>query len=185
MSRDSRINLTGKRFGWLLVLEYAYTKVYSGKHYKAYWKCRCDCGVHKNINAQSLMHGYSKSCGCRQHEAQKLQKGEAAFNCLYTDYKTGAVKRGYEFLLSKDDFRVITKQDCFYCGTKPEQTSGTKRCNGSYVYNGIDRVDNNGGYVLNNCVACCSVCNYAKRDMSLENFIEHIKKICLHMEIDC
>jgi hypothetical protein len=40
-----------------------------------------------------------------------------------------------------------------------------------YVYNGIDRLDSSKGYVLENCVPCCSEINWAKRVMSFEDFV--------------
>jgi len=45
------------------------------------------------------------------------------------------------------------------------------------IYNGIDRVDNAIGYLTDNCVACCKVCNRAKLQMSKNEFFDHIKKI--------
>ncbi|QNM05694.1 site-specific integrase [Qiania dongpingensis] len=52
-------DLTGKRFGKLLVLEYVRPEKGTGK-----WKCRCDCG---NITYKSTGHlnaGTAVSCGC-------------------------------------------------------------------------------------------------------------------------
>ena len=42
---------------------------------------------------------------------------------------------------------------------------------------GIDRVNNNIGYVLNNCVSCCKFCNSAKLDRTLIEFRDWIKKV--------
>jgi hypothetical protein len=49
-----------------------------------------------------------------------------------------------------------------------------------YTYSGIDRLDNNIGYVSGNCVPCCSVCNYAKRDMTVDQFKNWIKRIYIN-----
>ena len=43
------IDLTGMRFGKLLVIERAPNK--SGR---TYWKCKCDCGTEKEIRGSSL-----------------------------------------------------------------------------------------------------------------------------------
>lgn len=52
----SRLNdITGKRFGKLLVLEYV------GNHL---WKCKCDCGNIAVVHSYNLRHGKSKSCRC-------------------------------------------------------------------------------------------------------------------------
>ena len=43
--------------------------------------------------------------------------------------------------------------------------------------NGVDRIDSSLGYTIDNCVACCDKCNYAKHDLSTEDFKEWIIKI--------
>ena len=43
-------------------------------------------------------------------------------------------------------------------------------------YNGIDRVDNNRGYEIENVVPCCTSCNSAKMDLSKEDFLCRIKR---------
>lgn len=57
-------DLTGKRFGRLLVLEFAY----KNKHGKYVWKCLCDCGNICYVIASRLMTGRTLSCGCLQRE---------------------------------------------------------------------------------------------------------------------
>ena len=46
-----------------------------------------------------------------------------------------------------------------------------------FLHNGVDRVNNDLGYTIENSVTCCSLCNYMKRGMSLSDFIIHINKI--------
>lgn len=41
--------------------------------------------------------------------------------------------------------------------------------------NGIDRVDNDKGYVPGNVSPCCWVCNIAKGTMSLDEWAEMVK----------
>lgn len=45
------------------------------------------------------------------------------------------------------------------------------------LYNGIDRINSKKGYTLDNTVSCCSTCNTAKLNMSLEDFKTWIIKI--------
>lgn len=52
---------TGQRFGFLTVVKPAPSR---GK--KSAWWCQCDCGNLKEIMANSLRTGRSKSCGCQQ-----------------------------------------------------------------------------------------------------------------------
>lgn len=58
------IDLTGKKFGRLLVVEKAETK-----DRRAYWRCACDCGNEKIVMGKMLRHGDTKSCGCLYRES--------------------------------------------------------------------------------------------------------------------
>lgn len=44
----------------------------------------------------------------------------------------------------------------------------------SYRYNGIDRVDNNKGYEIENVVTCCTDCNKKKLKKTQEEFRKDI-----------
>lgn len=57
MSRP--IDLKGKRFGKLTVIEKAGTN----KHRKLMWKCQCDCGNHSIVVGQDLRRGKTSGCG--------------------------------------------------------------------------------------------------------------------------
>lgn len=54
------IDLTGRRFGRLVVIERTNEK--AGRNYK--WLCLCDCGTYKTIRGSGLTHGEALSCGC-------------------------------------------------------------------------------------------------------------------------
>lgn len=82
----------------------------------------------------------------------------------YKIYKVNAEKRGFIFNLSVDEFREIVESDCVYCGD-----AGF----------GIDRIDNNIGYLKENCAPCCSMCNRMKGAYSTEEFIDKCKKISI------
>ena len=45
------------------------------------------------------------------------------------------------------------------------------------MYNGIDRKDNNLGYTPKNVVPCCSVCNFAKKNMPFDAFMAWIARL--------
>ena len=47
----------------------------------------------------------------------------------------------------------------------------------TYTYSGIDRVDSNIGYEINNVVSCCNICNRAKSNMKLDEFNEWRMKL--------
>lgn len=89
------------------------------------------------------------------------------------------LQRNLSFELHKEQIRELTSKPCYYCGHEP---STVERCRnndinfkwGDYVYNGIDRVDNNCGYIISNCVPCCEICNRAKGAVSIEDWQDHL-----------
>lgn len=88
--------------------------------------------------------------------------------------------------LTFEDFLVLTQQPCFYCNAPPSNAYNEFKharsalpetiANGTYRYNGLDRVDNAKGHDLDNLVPCCSMCNFAKRHHSQEHFMLWIQK---------
>lgn len=189
-------DLVGQKFGKLTVmkfLEFKETgkKNKTGSNYRlSLWLCKCDCGQDKVISTNRLHNG-QRSCGCALKEYRiwakthfkpknMLPTGEAAFNLLYLNYKVRARKKNILFSLTKDEFKDLTKQKCYYCGQEPLQSAiGNKKrgANGDYLFNGIDRKDNNLGYTINNSITCCGICNKAKRDLSFNMFVQWIQKL--------
>ena len=165
-SKQHLIDETGNRYGRWLVLE----RAENAKQGKTRWLCRCDCGNEGMVMASDLRSGRSQSCGCLNREMITLPEGEAAFNKLIGSMKSNARDRGYEWALTKEQVRILTKQDCRYCGVEPRQVARGSGMNGDYIYNGLDRVDNDRGYEVGNVVPCCGVCNSAKRARTLDQF---------------
>ena len=82
----------------------------------------------------------------------------------YQKYKDNAKKRNYCFYLTFKQFVSFWQKSCYYCGSEIKTI-------------GINRKDNNVGYILENCVPCCWSCNKFKRNKSTEHFIFMCKKI--------
>lgn len=82
----------------------------------------------------------------------------------YAAYRGGAQHRNLEFLLTFEEFCSFWQKPCHYCGEKPETV-------------GLDRVDSDKGYILNNIVSCCSMCNRIKSDFTVTELLMHIKKM--------
>lgn len=59
------IDLTGQRFGRLVVIERADNSADG----RARWLCRCDCGQSKTVLGEHLKKGRTKSCGCAKSES--------------------------------------------------------------------------------------------------------------------
>jgi 5-methylcytosine-specific restriction endonuclease McrA len=171
----------GNRYGLLTVLEKLPEKDYGGAWL---YRCKCDCGterIYPSKRFAAARRGAFQSCGCKR--GVRLPKGEGGFNNLFSEYSRGAASRGFAFELGREEFRELTKRDCFYCGSPPEQIKTLHKAatgHAAYAYNGIDRIDNSSGYVVGNVVSCCSPCNKSKGTMKQDEFIELANKIARH-----
>jgi hypothetical protein len=143
--------------------------------------CKCDCG---NITTVALPHllGNTRSCGCLQKEQRTAGLGVAAKNRVIGRYKREATKRGLEWDLSDEQFFNIVTRCCVYCGIPPS-TEYSRQSNGSFTYNGVDRINNEIGYRTDNVAPCCNTCNFMKRIWSKDYFLSHISKIYKHSVI--
>lgn len=92
-------NLTGKRYGRLVVLERDRSDVYSAP----YWLCRCDCGNVKSIRGTNLINGLTTSCGCRKHERRSEDLTGKRFGRLYVLGFDHTDSRGRSYWLCKCD----------------------------------------------------------------------------------
>ena len=148
----------------------------------------CDCGNTAIVNTNKLTSGNTKSCGCLNRDLvierhkdkpspNRKEYGYAAMYRLYDTYKRNAIKRDYEWDITVDQFREITSRACHYCGVMPNQVAFSKANYGRYIYNGIDRANNDLGYFMENCLPCCAVCNRAKSAMSYDEFMAWIDRL--------
>src|SRR5271165_4347882 len=118
-----RLNLIDQKFNKLTVLSFKEIN----KRGSSVWNCICECGIIKSITGSELKNGNSRSCGScwkLNNNFRAIKSGESAFNCLYNSYKKRAKERNKTFNLTKDDFKILTKQNCHYCGNKPINTYG-------------------------------------------------------------
>ena len=98
---------------------------------------------------------------------------------LIHTYKRSAEKKGHSYELTEKQFKELSKQDCHYCGAKPNNIHRSPEGNGVYAYNGLDRVDNNKGYAIDNVGPCCKKCNYAKKASTLQEYQDWIKNLII------
>lgn len=115
------------------------------------------------------IHGHERKTG-----RPPIPNSGAHVNGLFSHYRQAAKQRGIPFTLTKDDARALFEGNCAYCGVQPSNNWSDKNLAGEYVWNGIDRVDNSLGYTLDNCVSCCTACNFAKGSRSAEEFKQWI-----------
>lgn len=158
------IDLSGQRFGNLLVTERAPSR--AGR---VYWKCLHDNGDIWEVCAAKLRSGHTSGKASKQRH-QKMGRGEAAKNAALVSHRHGAKRRGIEDTLTDEKVFELHASNCFYCDSPPSNKK-SDGYNGDYLYNGIDRVDNNQGYVSTNCVPCCKYCNVAKGTQTTRDFL--------------
>jgi len=176
-----KADLVGKRFGRLVVVSLDRVS----KQRQTVWLCKCDCGNEKVISIVQLRDGGVRSCGCLRHETstetgkmRTIGFGKAAGNSVLYGYKKSARLRGLSWELSDDEFFELVTRNCHYCGDPPSLVSKRSATfNGSFIHNGIDRINNSLGYTKENCVPCCKNCNYAKRKLDYDEFLVLIRKI--------
>lgn len=166
--RFNFINEKGKRYGKLVVIGRSITKAHLG-----YWVCKCDCGNYKEIKGSHLRRNSIVSCGCQRGKTQP--RGYSSLKSRFYNYRTKAHQRNLSFELDEYQFLHLTQELCYWCGAPPSNIH--TGLNGNYIFNGIDRIDNNLGYTLDNCVACCAKCNMMKRGMTQEEWIAQMKRI--------
>lgn len=89
-------------------------------------------------------------------------------------YKYSAQERKIAWNLPDQVCLDLFMESCIYCGieTNLDTTNGDAK-----NLNGIDRLDNDIGYTIENCVTCCSMCNYMKCCMYPSVFID----MCEHI----
>lgn len=100
-------DLTGKRFGKLVVIKRADDYVYPNGKRRVQWLCKCDCGNNIIIVVNNLGRN-SQSCGCARKDTirKKLEKHNKYD--LSGEYGKGwATNTGHEFIFDLEDYDLI------------------------------------------------------------------------------
>jgi hypothetical protein len=176
ISGNRLIDETDNKYGKLTVICYAGNgRELLGKDTGAMWVCKCECGNFCLAKASCLRGGKRVSCGCKR----KKKPGIGSFNAMYRVRVHAAKLRKIEWNLTKPEVMEISIKPCEYCGKEPSNISNGS-ANGEFIYSGIDRIDPYKGYIIGNVVPCCSICNYAKRRMTISEFDEWISRVYKH-----
>ena len=141
------------------------------------WLVECPtCGdqTWKFSNTFSKLKFGCKGC---YDESMKKYDGSSAITKAYISLTSNAKPRNISVEITKEEFAGIASHECFYCGEAPVEKTGAKEWSGTAKIHGIDRINNDLGYTLDNSVACCGYCNGMKSDKTLEYFMNKIKSI--------
>jgi len=170
--RTKNVNYVGQMFGSLTILHQ-----YRGKDGRTCVDYRCRCGTERTAAHLANVKTQKNCSRCQRRGVFRKPSGEASFNNLYNTYVQNARLRHLSFDLSKEEFKQLTIQNCFYCGASPSHSTSYKKNNGQYIYNGVDRKDNSKGYTIENSVPACTFCNLTKKNTDFENFINWIRRV--------
>jgi hypothetical protein len=178
MPYTQTVDLTNQVFGQLTVLKRADFKKPGG----AYWDCLCTCGSVYPVMSQALRNGHQTRCTDCVHRVSGNIGRRASY--LYGCYRLAASRKGKKarplpFELTPEHFLVLISGNCFYCGVEPQLRAASNK-HPKIFCNGVDRVDSSKGYLLNNCVSCCSTCNRAKLAMTREEFLAWVRRAYEH-----
>jgi hypothetical protein len=91
----------------------------------------------------------------------------------YNVYKVSAATKQHNFEITKEEYTVLVKMPCYYCGIL--QSKG---------FNGIDRLDSRHPDIKDNCVSCCTMCNMMKGCLSPMIFVHRAEHILTYLKLE-
>lgn len=158
MSNSRIIDLSGRKYGRLIVLYIDGKTSYDGK---LKWRCKCDCGREITTVGSRLKRNITRSCGCLNQDKEirlsRGLKGDKNPNFLHGLRKTPEYKTWQNMLNrcrneKSPDYKYYGGRGIVVCerwrsfkhfledmGKKPHPTYS------------IDRINNNGNYEPSNC----------------------------------
>jgi hypothetical protein len=174
----TQADLTGQRFGRLLVVECLPPERTPGKLPRGYrWLCRCDCGEVRIVMGHSLKRGErgTRSCGCLSRDLSRQRKTRLIHGLSH---------------LPEFDVWLNMVERCYNPESKNYQGYGSrgirvcdrwKESPGNFIEDmghrpspkhSIDRIDNDGDYTPENCRWV--TWDIQSRNKSSNVYIEHL-----------
>ena len=140
-----------------------------------YWiKARGNKMSEENTDYWTKRNENAKKWRADNPEKVKEIKKQKKINLDYkiTTYKNCALNKGLEFTLTDDETVELIKNKCYYCNEF-----------GEYGITGIDRIENSKGYIKENVVSCCEMCNFMKGSLNDYVFIKKIEHILTYQKL--
>lgn len=155
------IDLTGQRFGRWTVIDRASGRFTKSGRPIVTWRCKCECGMERDVDALSLRSGKSVSCGCYRAENSRAMTTER--NRRNARYEGPFDKRLYQIWYSMNlkCYDETHKSYSCYGGRGISVCEEWRKdylpfrewalSNGYKDNLTIDRIDVNGNYEPSNC----------------------------------
>jgi hypothetical protein len=193
---DNPTDYLNRTFGRLIVISLDDPVIDNEGKIRTAYLCKCDCGNELIVKRHVLQNPKGpKSCGCLLAEQRSnLGLNKRKYEPRIATAKMIFGQRYSDGDLEFDDFMTLSQQECYWCGLPPStaynkyahrgqaKVSDFAIQNGTFLYNGLDRLDSNEPHNKDNCVPSCIACNTAKSDRTTEEFLMHNKRIYLHQQ---
>lgn len=162
------------------------------------WFCLCDCGNSTEVLTNCLNNGNTKSCGCLKTETSSINSSKMILSKRKYEPKIASARRVWKNYCYRDikcidfdTFLNVSQQNCYYCNAPPyitynyfltpsSNSSKKAKLEGNFTYNGMDRIDSSKSHTIDNIVPCCFICNRAKSNKDLKDFLLWINNLKLH-----
>lgn len=128
---------------------------------------------YQNLSPEAKQtHIQKKSSGNQKRYNYEVRKRyNTSDRGVYLRYRSDAHRRSrnYEFQLTFEFFAQLINSACNFCGKE--------NCRG------VDRLDNNVGYINSNVVPCCKRCNEMKSVIPVQEWLGEMQRILKHQQI--
>jgi hypothetical protein len=169
-------------------------KTLAEEHESDTTKICIECGLEKdNSEFIGFLNKDTERCStCREgdHRADAKRAGQHR-NCyknekiinVYNDYKKKAKDKSIPFKLLFVEFVMLVTDICHYCGKMSfRDISSITKDTVIPDLIGIDRKDSSKGYIFENCLPCCAMCNYMKGSLPHDTFLNMCNHIMINLK---
>jgi len=157
------VDLTGQKFGKLVVLHRDVCKEKEKNNNTTYWKCKCECGNEISVASGSLKSGNTRSCGCLMTELKRQRRTDLTnrrFGKLIVLYRTEDYIDSYNKHHSKWHCQCDCGNECDVLEASLKQNL-TQSCGclhkeivSKMFLKDIRRYDDNGNLIAKLCPTC-------------------------------
>jgi hypothetical protein len=146
---SSKIDLKGKKFGMLTVIEDTGKREFKS----VVWKCKCDCGNITEVKANALKNGNNRSCGCLLTKGNNFKHGIFSVDSLEnkSTYNSWYGMKARCLNENHSDFKTYGGRGINVCKRWLKYENFLKDMGERPEGMTLDRIDNNGHYESSNC----------------------------------